>query len=93
MQQQVHNKRLATLSAFNVEEGSEPKTICNPDAMEKFFMENGAPTLFKSLIKMMTPLRQDKRKVESMKADKTRKHAVVIVYLLAYSQSQMCNWL
>ena len=93
LQEQIHNVRLAMLAAFNQGEGVYSPPIYDPNLLEEFCKTHGAPTLFQSLIKMMTPLRHHRRKANSGKSEETRKHAVTMVYMLSYTQSQRCNWL
>ena len=59
----------------------------------KLFQKNGAPTLFKTILDMMTPTRCHTRAETTTKTDEAKKHSVVVIHLLAYSQSERCNWL
>ena len=87
MQQQIHNLRMAMLRREQSEVG-----MYDPDEVEAFCIENGAPTLFQAVIDMMTPV-CDRRGAESYKKCDARRCAVVILHTLMYCQSQACNWL
>lgn len=60
---------------------------------EKFCVKNGAPTLFRTLLEMQTPLREDKREEGTKKTEQAKRHVVSIIYTSAYSQLERCNWL
>ena len=51
MQQQIHNLRMAMLRREQSEVG-----MYDPDEVEAFCIENGAPTLFQAVIDMMIPV-------------------------------------
>ena len=87
MQQQIHNLRMAMLRREQSEVG-----MYDPDEVEAFCIENGAPTLFQAVIDMMTPV-CDRRGAESYKKSDARRCAVVILHTLMYCQSQAWNWL
>ena len=91
LQQQVENLRLALLRNLGCGTDSKQPPY-DPAVVEEICHANGAPTIFQELVQMMTPSRTD-RACTNQKEENARKHAVSILYVMCYSQSQRCNWM
>ena len=90
-QEQVENVRLALLRKLGNGRNSKPPPY-NPSTVETLCRENGAPTLFATVVEMMTPTRTD-RAWTNKHQKQAKCLSVVTLYIMFYGQSQLCNWL
>ena len=72
-------------------QSSEPPPY-DPNTAEKFCQDNGGPTIFTEIVKMMTPTRTNRACTTKQETD-ARNEAVVVLYTMCYSQSKLCNWM
>ena len=76
------------LKAAMLHKVKSKQAIYDPDQFHKFCVMNGAPTIFKNILKLMSDVRHSKAK------RRKNKYIVVnILYEICYGKSQKCNFL
>ena len=90
-QQQVENIRLALMRQLGSGQSSQPPPY-DPNTVEKFCQDNGGPTIFTEIVKMMTLTKTNRACTTKQETD-ARNEAVVVLYTMCYSQSKLCNWM